>query len=76
VLTIANLVGRGRGDEPRQWLGVLVFENQGDTALMLRDSERPQRPRGIEIVPESHLVLEHLDVRGQWMLGCRERDDD
>lgn len=65
------VAGCGPVQEPREWLTLLVFENQGRTPLVLRERERPQRPRRIEIVPESQFMFQHPHVSGQWMLRCQ-----
>src|SRR6185295_7699357 len=76
-------LGRCPGTEPGadrrslyelvQQLALLVLENEGRTALVLREGERPNSPRRIELGPQGQLAFQHPQVFGPWMFRGQHR---
>jgi hypothetical protein len=63
-------------DESLQWLALLVLEDQGRTSLVMRQGDRPQSPRRIELGPQAQFVFQHPHPFERWMRRRRHGYED
>jgi hypothetical protein len=65
-----------RSQKATQRPGARVVEDQHGAAALAYQIQRPNRPRGVEVISQAVLVGEAIERRRCWRLRCREYDQD